>query len=261
MSSRALRVGTLALVMGSSANLCAQETVQSGPVRSRIETSDTAVSRLSPVEQVRARQWDLSAVEWERYRSLMDGIRGSISPTSISPIEVLGIHARDDAERRRYAEAWARAMRKDVDRVLAFQRAYDAAGRRLFPKERLIDPARLPRSREQADALGPEDRVLLFTRPDCAACDELLGRLLARRNDIEGIDIYIAGIAPGDDAAVRDWAAAHGISPEWVRRRQVTLNHDAGALERVTDQAVARPYLMRRRGDGLAALEASALAR
>lgn len=261
MSSRALRAGALAFAVGASASSGAQQSLQSDPIHSRTDASQPASSRLAPVEKARARQWSLSEEEWDRYQTLMRGIRGSISPASISPVEVLGIHARDDAERRRYAEAWARAMREDVDRVLAFQRAYDAAGRRLFPGERLIDPARLPRSRPRADALGPRDRVLLFTRPDCVACDEVLGRLLARRNDIEGIDIYIAGIAPDDDAGVRDWAVARGISPEWVRRRQVTLNHDAGALERVTDQAVARPYLMRRRGDELAALQASDLVR
>ena len=70
-------------------------------------------------------------MEWQRYRQLMQGIRGSISPETISPIEVLGIHARDEAERQRYADAWASAMHEDVDRILAFQRAYDEAGKRL----------------------------------------------------------------------------------------------------------------------------------
>lgn len=261
MSSCARRAGTLALAMASGATAWGQEIEQTDPTRSRLDAAQIASSRLTPVEKARARHWDLTDEEWDRYQSLMRGIRGSVSPARISPIEVLGIHARDDAERRRYAEAWAKAMREDVERVLAFQRAYDEAGQRLFPGERLIDPARLPPSREHGSALGPDDRVLLFTRPDCAVCDEVLGRLLARRSDIEGIDIYIAGIAPDDDAAVRDWAAAHGISPEWVRRRQVTLNHDAGALERLTERAVDRPYLMRRRGDGLAALESAALER
>jgi len=232
--------------------------VHSEPARTRLEGSPAVESTLSSVEHARARQWRLSEEKWTRYRSLMQGIRGSISPASISPIEVLGIHARDDAERRRYAEAWAKVMREDVDRVLAFQRAYDTAGRRLFPGEQLIDPAKLP-PQERSSALGPEDRVLLFTRPGCAACDAVLDRLLARSTSFAGIDIYLADIAPGDDAAVRDWAAAHAISPEWVRSRRVTLNHDAGALERLTDEPVARPYLMRRRGDTLTILEASRL--
>ena len=42
-------------------------------------------------------------------------------------------------------------------------------------------------------------------------------------------------IHPGDDQAVRDWAARHGIEPAWVRKGKVTLNFEAGALAKLTD--------------------------
>ncbi|MCB1753820.1 MAG: TIGR03759 family integrating conjugative element protein, partial [Gammaproteobacteria bacterium] len=149
---------------------------------------------------VRAQLWSLSATEWRRYRQLMQGIRGSISPPTIPPIEVLGIHARDEAERRRYAEAWARAMREDAGRILAFQQAYDAAGRRLYPDEPLIDVYRLPGKSVATDALQSTDRLLFFTRPACPVCDLLLDRLLRRIDAVGGIDIYLSGLVPGDDA-------------------------------------------------------------
>ena len=91
---------------------------------SRIESVRTDETSLSRTDIDPARVWGLSKTEWRRYRSLMQGIRGSVSPATISPIEVLGIHARDDAERRRYAELWAQAMWEDAERILAFQRAY-----------------------------------------------------------------------------------------------------------------------------------------
>ncbi len=78
--------------------------------------------RTKGVGAAKSEAWGLSETEWRRYRSLTESIRDSISPPTISPIEVLGIHARDGLERRRYAEAWARTMREDVDRILAFQR-------------------------------------------------------------------------------------------------------------------------------------------
>jgi integrating conjugative element protein (TIGR03759 family) len=84
-------------------------------------------SRLPASELARARIWELSEVEWLRYQQLVKGIRGSVSPSAISPIEVLGIHARDEAERQRYAQIWARAMHEDVERILAFQHAYEKA--------------------------------------------------------------------------------------------------------------------------------------
>jgi integrating conjugative element protein (TIGR03759 family) len=224
-----------------------------------VTVTPTDTLPLSPTERTQARAWELSDTQWRRYRQLMQGIRGSVSPDTISPIEVLGIHARSDDERRQYAEQWVRLMREDVDRILKFQHAYDAAGRRLYPNEPLIDPARLPGRSLNPDLLRPTDRVLLFLRSDCLSCDRVLRRLLGRIDRIAGVDIYLTDLDAGDDGAVRTWASQHQIRPEWVRRRQVTLNHDAGALGRLTQGQGETPYLLRRRGNALVPLAASDL--
>ncbi len=172
---------------------------------------------------------------------------------------MLGIHARDEAERQRYAESWARAMREDVDRILTFQRAYDAAGKRLYPDEPLIDIDRLPGKSAEMDAFQTTDRLLFFASPECPVCDVLLDKLLARIDAVSGIDIYLTGLEPGDDAAVRAWASTHRIEPEWVRSRRITLNHDWGALDKLTRGQGEVPYVLRRRGEKLSQLRASDL--
>ena len=222
-------------------------------------TAATPDTTSSASELARARAWGLSAAEWQRYQLLMQGIRGSVSPATISPIEVLGIHARDREERRRYAETWARTLHEDVDRILAFQRAYDDAAKRLYPNESLIDIARLPRKGDKPNLFQAGDRVLFFTRAACPACDRVLNTLLKRIDAFEGMDIYLADLVPGDDAAVRAWATAHSIDPALVHSRRVTLNHDAGALAQLTDGAGTVPYLMRRRGGDLSQLSVSDL--
>ena len=108
----------------------------------------------------------------------MQGMRASVSPPTISPIEVLGIHARNPAERRRFAERWARAMHEDVERILAFQRAY----RLLYPNEVLIDPERLVHPVQKPTPLQSTDRVMFFTRVDCPPCDALLERVLRHQD-------------------------------------------------------------------------------
>jgi len=50
-----------------------------------------------------ASDWGLQPQEWARYRELMDGPLGIYSP-NLDPLSVLGIEARTDEERRRYAE-------------------------------------------------------------------------------------------------------------------------------------------------------------
>lgn len=227
-----------------------------GASTSQSEFSDSSLSSivLTDQERARSRLWDLSAEEWQRYRLLMAGIRGSISPATLSPIEVLGIHARDTGERRRYAERWARLMREDAERILAFQRAYDEAGRRLYPSEQLIDLMRVPDRAMTADRLRPTDRVLLFVSADCTACDALVARALSRIERLAGIDLFLSGIASGDDAAVRAWAADRGIRPEWVTSRRVTLNHNQGALKYVAADDEPLPMILRRRGDEMTRL-------
>lgn len=214
---------------------------------------------LSASDRARARLWNLSETEWRRYQQLMQGIRGSISPSTLSPIEVLGIHARDEAERQRYAEAWARTMYQDAGRILAFQHAYDAAVKRLYPYQPLIDISRLPAKVEETNAFQSTDRLLFFTRPECPACDLVLNNLLKRIDEVSGIDIYLTDITPGDDAAVRAWALTHQIDPEWVRSRRITLNHDGGALGKLTNGEGEAPYMLSRRGEELSQLRVSDL--
>lgn len=217
-------------------------------------------SALAASDRTQAQRWGLSVSEWQRYRELMTGIRGSVSPATISPIEVLGIHARDEAERARYASLWAEAMRGDAGRILAFQRAYDHAVRELLASEPLIDRTRLPRKSLATDpALARSDRVLFFTAPECAPCDALLERLLARRDQVAGIDIYVGGPVSATDDAVRAWAKAHRIEPAWVQNRSVTLNRDDGVLERLAPGARARPTVLRRRGQDVRVLSGIAL--
>lgn len=207
-------------------------------------------SAMQDYEDSQAERWELTFEEWERYKSLMDGIRGSVSPKSISPVEVLGIHARSDEERREYAEHWARMYRDDVERVLAFQREFDAAQRRLFPSIPLIDRSRLPTVTVDGTHLRDGDRVLFFTKLQCPPCEQALSRILIklRSNPTIGMDIYV--LSEGrDDHAIRDWAEGLGISADAVRRRQITLNHDNGTLARITGALQELPFALRKRGD------------
>jgi len=259
MMSRPLTPIGLWLVLSATAPVYAIDRAMTQVIETGSGTSSTPDTTLSASELARARAWGLSAMEWQRYQLLMQGIRGSISPSTISPIEVLGIHARDAAERQRYAEAWARAMHEDVDRILAFQHAYDVAGKHLYPNEPLIDINRLPGKTDGTSAFQSSDRLLFFARPACPVCDVMLKKLLMRIDEVSGIDIYLTDVAPGDDVAVRDWASAHQLDPKRVRSRRITLNHDGGALDSLTSGQGEVPYLLRRRGEDLSQLRASDL--
>ena len=96
-------------------------------------------SVLEPLDLVAAQYWGLTLDEMERAKLLMRGPRGAFSDPRISPVEVLGVHARSDAERERYAELFARMLHEDTERVLAWNLAGTRAIQRLYPNEPVFD--------------------------------------------------------------------------------------------------------------------------
>jgi integrating conjugative element protein (TIGR03759 family) len=256
-ANRPVTVTVLVTLLSLAAPVPAQDTASTATDITRTSPSDARDTPLSVTEQHQANAWELNESEWRRYRQLMLGIRGSVSDARLSPVEVLGIHARDEAERRHYAMRWAEAMRADAERVLAFQRAYDAAAEQLFAGQPVIDAGRLKTVPQTPSALKPGDRVLFFTTLECPACDAMLAKLLAHLNTVAGIDIYftdLTDLGPGSEARIRAWADEHTIEPAWVQGRRVTLNIDNGALASVSGEGSQAPLLFRRRGDTLAAL-------
>lgn len=67
----------------------------------------------------KAQEWGLTTEEWQRYLELQKGERGIWSP-NLDPLTTLGIEAKTEEERTRYAELLARKMYERVERELAF---------------------------------------------------------------------------------------------------------------------------------------------
>jgi integrating conjugative element protein (TIGR03759 family) len=233
------------------------------PVQTENRRTPQVKTRMVTTEQEKTRfdrsQWKLSQEEWIRYQKLMKGIRGSISPANLSPIEVLGVHARSEQERKKYARQWARMRRDDAERILAFQRAYDAAWKELDPSGTIIDIARLKTPPERK-AIDRGDRVLLFLRlRECDECQILLTRV--RRAAFEAnaqLDIYFIDTKENkDDAAILAWAKRQQFDPERIKQRAVTFNHDKGTLIRIGGITSTVPAVFRIRGDRMEQLDAS----
>jgi integrating conjugative element protein (TIGR03759 family) len=189
--------------------------------------------------------WSLSTQEWTRYKSLLNGIRGSISPATISPIEVLGVHARTDQERRKYAELWAMMMREDVERTIAFQRAYDEANIKLYPNESLFSSDALALKQPKVFKTG--DRVLVFIKMNkCPECVQMIQRLLLEEKVRKlTLDIYFIDTkSKQDNTAIRQWAENQNIDKSRLKSGKVTLNHDNGNLYKITKQLINKVPLV-----------------
>jgi len=202
-------------------------------------------------------QWGLSETEWRRYETLMRGIRSSVSPGTLSPIEVLGIHARDEAERREYARHWAQMMKEDAARILAFQRAYDEAWVQLNPAGTVIDTSKVDalKTIRHESHLQTGDRLLFFTRlDDCAACRSALEAVKQSMAKVEvQLDIYF--VDTPNDTAIRDWIDQQGFDAARIRKGRITFNRHRGELSQVAGVTATAPKIVRLRGQSLVSLE------
>ncbi|RQR79183.1 TIGR03759 family integrating conjugative element protein [Burkholderia sp. Bp9012] len=200
----------------------------------QVSTQSTRIQATAvvPHDASQAQAWGLHADEWSRYEQLMRGPLGIASP-NLDPLTALGIEARSDAERRRYAELQVHFEAQRVQKELAYQLAYDAAWKRLYPTMQpvhLQDTAASPAVAASTDATG---RLAVFVRDQCPACD---AKVQALQTQGLPFDIYVVG-SRGDDSAIRQWARRVGLDPAKVRARTITLNHDAGRWLSLGDQS------------------------
>lgn len=219
---RPVTVAALVLFLVPLSGTVAQ---QNGRVDSRSAMSEIRSSVATELDERLARDWGLDTEEWSRYRHVMQGPLGVSSP-NVDPLTALGIEARSEEERRRYAELQVQFERRRVQKLLAYQRAYDEAWKRLYPTQPRIDASlvssRPISSRQLASPV--ERRLAVFVSNDCVACEERVKQLQSAGKTF---DIYVVG-AEDDDASIRQWAARAGVEAAKVRTGIITLNHDAG---------------------------------
>ena len=203
------------------------------------------------VERLRASgQWDLDDAEWQRYETLMDGPRGLWSP-DLDPVWVLGIHARSESERRRYAEVAVERERERVAEELAFQRAYDDAWDHLYPDRQLfadrgtggIADATAPSDERAAlplEAVEDGDRLVLVAGQQCSDCTEVVKAVVQALADGAEwrVDVFLLDMET--DEEVRQWATTQAVPLELVRERRITLNRDDGTLAGYEPPALLR---------------------
>lgn len=133
--------------------------------------SQTPMSQTSTIwsanDSTLAQLWNLSVPEVQRARILMQGPRGAFSSPQLTPIEALGIHARTEAERDRYARLFAQVTYDDTQRVLAWSRVAQNELQRLAAGQDVLNFDNVPKaaaSYEAADMLGVPRSAVVPTK-------------------------------------------------------------------------------------------------
>ncbi|MDR6610550.1 TIGR03759 family integrating conjugative element protein [Pseudomonas synxantha] len=203
----ALMTNAEAQASGSSTNISIEKN-NSSRVTADLQNDETRL----------ARQWGLQEDEFKRYRALMQGPLGTYSP-NLDPLSALGIEAQSEDERQRYAKLQVEAEAARVEKLLAYQRAYDDAWKVRYPGLMLIS---LPPM--NSPLIKAASRVAVFVQYDCPNCEHQVKQLNAAGTPF---DLYVVG-SRQDDKRIRDWAKKVGIQSSRIRDGTITLNHDRG---------------------------------
>lgn len=195
-----------------------------GQQRRDMSITETVIERS---QQRAADAWGLNQQEVQRYESIMEGPRGIWSP-NLDPLTALGLEARSEAERQKYAELLVETERKRVEAELAFQRAYDEAWQRLYPGDMPVNSfttnggTNATQSVFGNTATSTSSRLnVVVATQGCGQCDATVKRLLSTG---AAMDVWIVD-SGGNDDRIRSWAAEVGIPPDQVRSGSITLNH------------------------------------
>lgn len=201
--------------------------------------SSSSVVDYSEAQQAQgqASDWGLSDVQWQRYLVLKQGQRGLWSPR-LDPIEVLGVEAETEQDRRYYAELHAVQYMQRLEKELAFERERLAAIRRLFPDMPVIDTARLPpgsfkRDRERGAMFQTGDHlVYLLTEATMQqpfpTHQQLLQRVLSIIGERKDLRLTLYFIGQSDDA-IQQWAQRQHLPSELSQQGRLQLQPTSGS--------------------------------
>lgn len=212
-------ISSLAWANPSTQNTITQSTLSQAQTFQQSAAQQSGQSRLT---ENRWSEWGLTEQDWTRYEALKNGPQGVWSP-NLDPLTMLGIEARSESERNRYAELLARKEFERNEKILAFQLAYDQAFTRLYPN---ILPFRVDENGQVSAAPTSNNRIIYFTRSDCEKCVDDLKKLFTHAGN-NPVDIYLVDSEQSDEK-IRKWAMDNQIDVGKVRSRQITLNHDKG---------------------------------
>ncbi len=191
--------------------------------------------------------WNINPDEWTRYQQIMQG-QGKYLWKDLDPITVLGLNARSDSERYRYAEKLAIQEFENTQKIILLDRAYNDAFNKLYGKLPIVDTSKLNIGRAKASLLSvPEsqvkvefgDRYIVFASTKCSDCNKMIKEILSSLELGVSVDIHFK-----DDSrqAITQWAAKQGISPESVEVGTITLNPDSALYAQFGQPALPSLY-------------------
>ncbi len=219
--------------------------------------SDNAVTTEERYK-IDAVRWSLTVEEWKRYLDIKKGPRGIWSP-NLDPIAMLALEASSETEMRYYATMYAHMQDLRIKNELKVDRFRREAVQKLYSGKSTFDKSVFEKNDEKelqglsntsplsdpGKSLVFGDRLLYFSDVGLSPI-ALIQTLTAKVQQTAGVklDIYVTNTT--NDKDIQEWAIGAGINAVLVKKKEVTINHDSGALKKLSnDNAKSQLFLQR----------------
>lgn len=193
-----------------------------------------------------AKVWGLSLEEEKRYVLLMQN-RSLIYYRGLrqTPLDILGINARNEEERNHFAALAAIQEAQKVAKNIAWNNAFAKAYNQLFVNIPIVgnfNPAPYSPYTHQPIQLIPNDTLHFFVKPTEAVKTILLVLIEAiEKTPNTHLNLYLLG---SDDSSIQHWANKQQIPPQLVATGQITLNQGDLNFAALTLNKKATPLLL-----------------
>lgn len=214
------------------------------------EVVDNKDFELSEVQQQEAKIWQLTETEEKRYIQLMKSRSGVYyQGLRMSPIDILGLNARDDAEREHFANLAAKQEAQKVAQNIAWNNAFYQAYNKYFNDVPVVgdfDPSPYSPYAHQPIQLKPGERLYLFVKADDAVKTILMQLVdaVVRTPDTQLNLLFI----DMDSDAIQLWANRQQIPLALVNSQQISLNDGKQQYDALTLKNKHTPLLLLSRG-------------
>ncbi|EHL31341.1 TIGR03759 family integrating conjugative element protein [Legionella drancourtii] len=192
-------------------------------------TSEQDINKIQLNEQQlhESKVWDLTIEEEKRYVLLMQN-RSKIYYQGLrqTPLDILGLNARNEAERNHFAELAAAQEAQKVSKNIAWNNAFYKAYNKLFANVPVVgdfDPSPYSPYAHKSVQLNQGDILYLFMKPD-EAVKTILMILTEAVENTPDTRLHLM-LLDSDDLSIQLWANKNQIPQHLINSGRLTLNH------------------------------------
>lgn len=182
--------------------------------------------QLNDAQKLESKSWGLTETEEKRYLQLMQSRSGTYyKDLRMTPIDILGLNAKNDVERDHFATLAAQQEAQKVAQNIAWNNAFYKAYNQLFKDVPVIgdfDPSPYSPYAHQPIQLKEGETLYFFIRSDDAVTTILL-QLIDAINRTPNTRLNMLFLDMDNDA-IQLWANKHQIPMNLVTSQQITLN-------------------------------------